>query len=101
MNIMTSLNVSEFHQGIKKHSIIIDVRTEREFDEGFIKGAFNFDFFKNDFLDNFKELKKEEPLYLYCRSGKRSYNALQKLAALGFSKIYDLKGGYISWKQNF
>lgn len=97
---MVSLNAYEFHKGINKHSIIIDVRTEKEFNEGFIKGAFNFNYFNNDFLENFKEIKREEPIYLYCKSGKRSYNALQKLAALGFSKIYDLKGGYMSWKQN-
>jgi len=100
MNTTGRLNVREFHKGIKKHSIIIDVRTAQEFEEGFIGGAFNFDFFKKDFLENFKELKRDEPLYLYCRSGKRSYKASQKLAQLGFLNINDLKGGLIAWKQN-
>ena len=39
-------------------------------------------------------------IYLYCQSGNRSGKASKMLAALGFTKIYDLKGGYSGWKSN-
>ena len=97
-SIMRRLNVGDFHQEIKKRSsIIIDVRTPKEYKNGSIRGAFNFNFLSKNFIENFKELKKEEPLYLYCMNGNKSYNALKELAGLGFSKIYDLKGGFIAW----
>lgn len=77
---------------------LVDVRTPREFKGGHIKNAKNIDFFnQSDFVNEFNKLNKEEPIYLYCRSGNRSQKAAQKLDRLGFKKIFDLRGGYLSW----
>jgi rhodanese-related sulfurtransferase len=46
----------------------------------------------------FKKLNPSKPVYLYCRSGNRSGKAANLLAKMGFTEIYDLKGGYMSWK---
>jgi rhodanese-related sulfurtransferase len=45
----------------------------------------------------FAKLNKNKPVYVYCRSGARSQRAARKLVEMGFLKIYDLEGGYMSW----
>ena len=79
---------------------LVDVRTSIEFSGGHIPNAINIDFFNHkSFVKAFEYLNKEEPVFLYCRSGKRSQNAAQKLLSLGFKQIFDLQGGYMNWNQ--
>lgn len=78
---------------------LVDVRSPAEYNSGHIKNAMNIDFFDSvNFERSFGKMKKERPVYLYCRSGSRSRRASHKLARMGFVKIYDLKGGYLRWK---
>ena len=58
--------------------------------------------FKNQEKFNvfFTELDKKTPIYLYCRSGNRSKKSADILIEMGFSEIYDLKGGFIEWNLN-
>ncbi|PVW12826.1 rhodanese-like domain-containing protein [Marixanthomonas spongiae] len=93
------LSASEFREAIAKKNVqLVDVRTAREFKGGAIKGALNIDYFQQEnFNAEFNKLDKEQPVYLYCHSGNRSKKAAAKLDALGFKKIYDLKGGYMKW----
>ena len=78
---------------------LIDVRTTMEFKSGHIKGSKNIDFYnRSQFLTQIQKLNKEKPVYLYCRSGMRSYRAAKTLKKLGFKEIYDLKGGILNWK---
>tara|TARA_B100000989_G_scaffold285320_1_gene252909 strand:+ start:975 stop:1355 length:381 start_codon:yes stop_codon:yes gene_type:complete len=80
---------------------LIDVRTPTEFSQGNINGSVNVDFNnEEEFLNYFNELDKTEPVFLYCRSGNRSRKSVDKLINLGFSKIYDLEGGFIEWNFN-
>lgn len=77
---------------------LVDVRTAKEFNGGHIKNAVNIDYFKAaNFKKSFEKLDKDKPVYLYCRSGARSLKAARRLVDMGFSKIYDLKGGYMRW----
>ena len=78
---------------------LIDVRTNREYSSGHIKRAINLDIFNRDsFVAHFKEKDRNQPLYIYCRSGSRSQSATKLLVEMGFQEIYDLKGGYLNWK---
>lgn len=93
------VNVEKYEQAIKQKDVqLVDVRTPEEFKEGHIKGATNIDFFSDDFLTQFDAYDKNEPLYLYCRSGNRSAKASKKLSEAGFKNIVDLEGGYKAWK---
>ncbi len=76
---------------------LIDVRTPREFKINHIKGAKNIDFYSGQFAPEFNKLNKEKPVFVYCRSGSRSRHASNKLAKMGFTEIYDLKGGISRW----
>jgi rhodanese-related sulfurtransferase len=79
---------------------LIDVRTPQEFAEGYIKGAKLIDYMSSDFMDKMSKLDKSKDLYIYCRSGNRSGKAAKKLESMGFTKVYDLKGGILNWNQN-
>lgn len=95
------LEYMEFKNQIVNNVQLIDVRTSEEFNAGHIEGAINIDF-KNEevFYQSFQRLDKKNPVYVYCRSGNRSKKSADKLLEMGFSKVYDLKGGYIDWNLN-
>jgi len=73
---------------------LIDVRTPQEFSENHIKGAKNITlddgFIQNVIKD--RSISKSTPIYLYCRSGNRSYQAARQLIDAGYINIYDLGG---------
>ena len=77
---------------------LIDVRTPSEFVEGHVPNAQNIDFWDANFDANIEKLDKSKPIIVYCKSGGRSAKCASKLAAKGFEKIYDLKGGFSQWK---
>ncbi len=92
------LDVQTFNDSIQQKKIqLIDVRTPQEFNSGHIEGAKNIDFYSKTFNVEFSKLEKEQPVYLYCKSGNRSRLAGNKLMDLGFKQIYDLEGGYLNW----
>jgi rhodanese-related sulfurtransferase len=78
---------------------LVDVRTPKEFSEGYIENAINIDFLSPDFDKGIQRLDKEKPVIVYCRSGKRSGKCSKVLVEAGFKKIYDLEGGFSKWKQ--
>ncbi len=77
--------------------IILDVRRADEFAAGHIPGAINV---ANESIgtDEVPELPDKDQLILvYCRSGRRSKEASQKLADLGYTNIVEF-GGILDWK---
>ena len=93
------LSPEDFSKTLQEEGILlVDVRTYEEYQAGFIEGAVNIDFKKNDFTQKMGYIGREIPVALYCRKGGRSAKAAEKLEELGFSKIYDLKGGYNAWQ---
>ena len=76
--------------------IILDVRTQQEFDEGHIPGAICV---ANEEItsDNISALPdKSQLIFVYCRSGRRSKEAAEKLADFGYTNIVEF-GGIIDW----
>ena len=76
--------------------IIVDVRRQDEYDSGHIPGAI---LIPNESIGT--EQPKELPdldqiILIYCRSGRRSKDASQKLADMGYTHIYEF-GGIIDW----
>ncbi len=78
------------------NAVLLDVRTEAEFAEGHIEGAQQLAV--EELLDRTGELPadKSTPIVVYCRSGRRSALAVDQLAGLGYTTLYDL-GGINSW----
>jgi len=94
------LSPVEFKTQIERGTVqLIDVRTPEEFQEGHIEGALNIDFYSEDFEKEFHKLDKDQPVYLYCRSGYRSNQSAIKLKEMGFKDVYDLEGGILNYNQ--
>ncbi len=84
----------------KENSIIIDVRTKEEFMFGHISDATNIDYYGSDFKEKLDLVNKEVPILVYCRSGGRSSRAANIMQSLGFTEVYNLTGGIVSWKDS-
>jgi len=81
-----------------KDSVIIDVRTQDEVDEGKLEDALHIDIFLGQgFVDEVEKLDKSKNYYIYCRSGGRSVQACQVMNQLGFVTTYNMLGGYMEW----
>ncbi len=78
---------------------LLDVRTNKEFSEGHLEQAKNLDVQKDDFNTLAQKLDASKPIYVYCKSGRRGALAVQKLKALGYKKVRNLKGGYLAWQK--
>lgn len=98
---ITSVSATEFENEIKGDSVqLLDVRTPQEYDEGHIAGALNINVQSDDFQQMAEnELSKNSTILVYCRSGRRSIDAAEKLTKLGY-KVINLKGGIIEWKED-
>jgi len=77
---------------------IIDVRTPPEFAEEHIENAVNIDFYSPTFRDELSRLNRNKAYLIYCRSGRRSGDALSIMAELNFREVYNISGGIIAWK---
>ena len=76
---------------------LVDVRTREEYYAGYIPGAINIDGRLNVFMDECKaSLDPSIPVAVYCRGGRRSAEAAQKLAKAGY-EVFDLEGGILEW----
>jgi phage shock protein E len=79
-----------------REGILIDVRTPEEYALSHIPGAI---LIPNESIGEKKpeELSSlSEPLLIYCRSGRRSKEAAEKLTRLGYTAVYDF-GGIVDW----
>ena len=75
------------------------LRTKEEFTASHLKGAQNICVTDDDFDEKVKTLDKNKPVYVYCKMGGRSADAAKKLKKMGFTKVYDMKGGILSWEE--
>lgn len=76
--------------------VILDARSEAEFAEGHIPGAIVIP--HDEISEKAEEeiLDKDIPIFVYCRSGRRSKIAAKELLDLGYSEIYEF-GGINDW----
>ena len=76
--------------------VILDDRTESEYAEGHIKGAVLIPDTEIGKRAEKELTDKEQLILVYCRSGRRSKNAAEELANLGYTNVKEF-GGIISW----
>ena len=84
---------------INENAILVDVRSEDEYNEGHIDGALLLpvDNINEDSASEVIE-SKDSTVIVYCRSGNRSSQALQILNDLGYENVYDL-GAMSNWEE--
>ena len=78
---------------VKNKEFLLDVREEYEYQEGHVKGAVNLPL--REILAQKDSLPKDKDIYVYCRSGHRSADAVNFLKSLGFEKVHNIEGGFI------
>ena len=76
---------------------IIDVRTPKEFNAGHLEGAINMHVYDKDFSQRLDKLDKKKPVYVYCKVGGRSAEAVETMTEKGFTTVIELKGGMDAW----
>ena len=92
-----SINAEKFDELRKEGYIIIDVRTQEEFNDARIENAKLIDIYKSDFISRINELDKEGKYLVYCASGNRSVSAVSKMNKAGIKVALNLAGGIMSW----
>lgn len=81
----------------KKGVVILDVCTNKEYDQGHIPGAVHVPL--QEVGNRIKKLKKDKEIVVYCQHGNRSIWAIKRLIGMGYSNLYNLKGGFRAWKR--
>ena len=76
--------------------VVLDVRTEEEFAQGHIPGAILIPDYEIREEAESSLPDKDALILVYCRSGRRSKNAAQILAELGYTNIREF-GGILDW----
>lgn len=78
--------------------VVLDVRTQSEYDSGHIYGAVWIP--HTELEARISELAGHEDheIIVYCRSGVRSVNASETLESVNFTKVYNMLGGILSWE---
>lgn len=78
---------------------VIDVRTPREYSGGYIANAVNMHLYDNDFEQRLDTLDKKKTVYVYCKVGGRSAEAVEIMQQKGFIHIVELEGGMDAWTE--
>lgn len=85
---------AEDYPACREQGTLLDVRSPQEYAEWFIEGAINIPHTElRERLAELDYLDRDAPLYVYCRSGVRSYIAYRVLVQSGFTQVASLAGG--------
>lgn len=87
------VNVDKVRDLIEAGAYIVDVREKVEFNRGHLKVAVNIPL--SELRDRAAEIPKDVPVYLHCRTGQRSYNAVLALQNIGFSNVANITGSFL------
>lgn len=87
------VHVSEVRGLVEQGATFIDVREKNEFERGHLVNAINIPL--SELRERVDEIPRDKPVYLHCRSGQRSYNAVKMLQNLGFTNVYNVSGSFL------
>jgi rhodanese-related sulfurtransferase len=109
--VVTTISTEEAEKHLDEGTTIIDVRTEGEFADGHIPGAFNVPVnidtpqgmqANADFVAVMNaSFAKETKLVLHCRAGARSAQAATQLTEAGYTDLLDMTAGFVGKKDTF
>ena len=94
--------VSELNESITKldhELVLLDVRTQAEYDSGHILNAINIP--HEQILEDPELLAeyKDSQMVVFCRSGGRAGKVIQLLESIGFEDIIDIDGDMLAWSE--
>ena len=95
-----NVSVQEFKTLIASgKGIVLDVRSPQEVAKGQIENTSVLNFYDDDFESKLAFIQKDQPVYVYCKSGGRSGKAAKLLSKLGQYEVYNLSGGLMAWEK--
>jgi rhodanese-related sulfurtransferase len=97
---MKEVTVQELKQKMDNNEDfqLIDVRETFEYETSNLNGE-NIPL--GGILIEADKIATDKPVIIQCRSGKRSAAAVMQLEQLGFTNLYNLKGGMLAWQEAF
>ena len=81
------------------NTVVLDVRTEKEFMDGHIPGAVNLDFNAPDFGKKVADLDKGKTYLVHCAGGVRSARACFIMDKVAFTNVINLEPGFKAWEK--
>jgi len=81
----------------KNDIVIVDLRNEKKYADGHIKGAVSAEYHEATFIRDITTLDRKSEIILYCGEGIKSDKAASLMKEKGFKSIKILRGGYSSW----
>jgi len=106
---ITPVEFNEMMEGEEMY-ILVDVRTKKEHDTGYIPGSVLISRGQLEFRIGNEDFWEEEGMYsplkddilvVYCRGGNRSALAADVLKRMGYENVVSLEGGWNSWHQEY
>lgn len=93
--VVPTVTREEAHALVQRGAKLVDVRSAAEYDEKHIDGAINIPV--DELASRAGELgSKDQPVVLYCKSGRRADRAAESLRGAGYTKVETL-GGMENW----
>lgn len=80
--------------------VILDIRSQEEYDVSHIKGAVFQDYDDFDAKNVVLEIAKDKKVIVYCSVGYRSEKAGEELKEAGYGEVFNLYGGIFEWVNN-
>jgi rhodanese-related sulfurtransferase len=94
----TNLGAQDFQAKTQEAGVVtLDVRTPGEFVSGHLVNALNIDVEGSQFDAEIGKLDKEATYAVYCRSGRRSQVAIDRMKDAGFKNLVNLNAGVQEW----
>lgn len=88
--LIAMMSVSATVASASSGATVIDVRTAQEFEQSHVKGAINLDVNEAGFQKEIQKLDRTADYVVYCRSGKRSAQAIKEMKDNGFTSVKNL-----------
>jgi phage shock protein E len=92
---LSSTGLKELIDNKNKEYLLIDVRSEREYNSGYIPTAINIP--HTEIQEHAEKIPKDKLIVVYCKVGVRAESARKKLIKLGYENVINF-GGTNSWK---
>jgi NADPH-dependent 2,4-dienoyl-CoA reductase/sulfur reductase-like enzyme/rhodanese-related sulfurtransferase len=92
-NRYNQVPVTEVRELVENDAFIVDVREKEEYEMGHLVNSVNIPL--SELRERTDEIPKDQPVYLHCRSGQRSYNAVLALQGRGYDNVINISGSFL------